>query len=67
MIQFIVYLLLFYILFKAVKYFFRYLMAPSSPREQRTAKPEETKVKDEISKEDIIEADFDEIEPDDKN
>ncbi len=67
MLQFIIYFILFYILWKVVKFFVKYYLQSDTPPRKTSEPKNKNNIDNEINKEDIIEADFEEIDPDDKN
>jgi len=63
MLRFILFLILFYIIYKVLQYFLRFLTSPSRSNQDSFKKstPEKSKY------ENVEEADFKEIKPDDKD
>ena len=67
LIQFILYLILFYVLFRVIRFFIRYLNEPdSSSKFKKSSRPFRRDREEKINREDIIEADFEEINDRDK-
>ena len=62
MLSFFVWVLLFYFLYKAIRFFFQYINSPmDSQGKNNNIKTKKADPKFQIKKEDIIDADFEEI------
>jgi hypothetical protein len=64
--MFFVYAFFFYLIYKAIKFFLQYMSEPQ-PAKKQTNSTVQTQSKLQIKKEDIIDAEFEELKPGDKN
>lgn len=64
-IRFVVFGLLFYFVFKLIKYFFAILLSTGKKREEVKVNTSKSDISSKINKDDIVEAEFEEIKNND--